>query len=398
MKYLDIEEARLQTLGARHTAVEIAGQPTLWEETYRLFTRHREELHSFVHKSVSAVPARILLCGAGTSAFIGEALAGLFQKISGIDTRAVATTDIVTHPGFYFSGKNILMISFARSGNSPESVKAVELADALCDTVSHLIISCNPQGQLALRGRQGDSYVFLLPPEADDKSLAMTGSFSAMMLSGLLLANLWAGRECAGQVLRLAGAARAIMDRYREDLKNIAAMDFDRAVFLGSGPAAGIARESHLKLQELTDGAVICKFDSFLGFRHGPKAVVTPRTLLVFFLSSHEYVRPYESDLIDAVNHSEKGIFRIAVTEEERPDIDVDLQIVCGDGSARLEEGFLAIAQVVVAQLLGFFKSLHLGLNPDTPSKSGTITRVVEGVRLYPYQQEATNRSAGYGG
>ncbi len=389
MSYLGLQERELAARGARHTAAEIAGQPHLWQATHRLFESRKTALGRFLGKALSPSGVQIILSGAGTSAFIGEALAGLFQKISGIDTRAVATTDIVTHPEFYFSGKAVCLISFARSGNSPESIKAVELADTLCRPVSHLVISCNPNGQLALRAGKGDGFLFLLPPEADDKSLAMTGSFSAMMLSGLLLAHLLAGRDCAGEVARLSGAGMKIRDVYLEDIKKAAALDFDRAVFLGSGPQLAIAREAHLKLQELTDGHVICKYDSFLGFRHGPKAVVTANTLLVFFLSGREYVQSYERDLIDAVNAGEKGILRIAVMEEDVPDIGVDLKIVTGNGAGRLAEGFSAIAQVVVAQMLGFFKSLQLGLSPDSPSKSGTITRVVRGVRLYPYHNQA---------
>ena len=39
----------------------------------------------------------VILTGAGTSAFIGDVLEGPFQQKTGIRTRAVATTDLVTH-------------------------------------------------------------------------------------------------------------------------------------------------------------------------------------------------------------------------------------------------------------------------------------------------------------
>ncbi|MDZ7689924.1 MAG: hypothetical protein U5K69_02005 [Balneolaceae bacterium] len=147
------------------------------------------------------------------------------------------------------------------------------------------MITCNPEGDLAKQTAELQSYRFLMPPEAEDQSLAMTGSFSSMLLAVLLMGRLDELPSLEKAVQQFAERGRALLNEHVESLKKFAELDFTRAVFLGSGPRLGIARESHLKLQELTDGHVVCKYDSFLGFRHGPKAVIDDQTLIVYLFS-----------------------------------------------------------------------------------------------------------------
>ena len=383
--YLGFNENLLKSKGAYYTAKEIAGQPDLWLKTYSTVKSNKEKIQQFLNQCFTDVDLEIILTGAGTSAFIGDVLEGSFQKITGIRTRAIATTDIVTHADQYFlPEKPILLISFARSGNSPESVAAVDLANQFCQKIYHLIITCNPDGALAQKCCSDNCYVFLLPPESDDQSLAMTGSFTAMLLTGVLLSLIDRIDEQYEKVKHLSASAKKVIDGYLEDLNIISEKPFDRAVFLGSGPLRGIACESHLKLQELSDGKVICKYDSFLGFRHGPKAVISGSTLLTFLFSNDNYTHQYEHDLVMAINDGNRGLVRIGIGENVSPEYDLDLVISLNMNHSSFSEEFLGIVGVVPAQILGFLKSLNLGLEPDRPSVSGTITRVVEGVKIYP--------------
>ena len=386
--YLDLSEDRLINMGAIHTAREIQGQPELWLKTWEVVDKQAKSLNEFLDPVLAKTNLEIILVGAGSSAFIGEALQGPIHKNTGRCTKALPTTDLVSHPELYFPVNSpVLMISFARSGNSPESIAAVKWADLLSTEVHHLIITCNAEGILARDTRRKNSFIFVLPPEADDQSLAMTGSFSAMFLAGLLISRLHCLAALKTQVEDLVKYGRIILSDHLVQLRQAAAINFKRAVFLGSGPLQGVARESHLKLQELTDGKVICKHDSYLGFRHGPRAVVDQETLLVFLFSNDPYVRKYELDLVSAIDNGEKGIYRIGIMEKNIEKIKLDLKIVLSANDSRLDEEFLAICSVLPAQILGFFKSLLYGLKPDSPSASGAITRVVQGVQIYPYQK-----------
>lgn len=381
MKFLGYSPEALQAIGGMYTAQEIEQQPDTWVKTMKLFIEKKATIGGFLNNVYRQNNLDIILTGAGTSAFIGKALEGTYTRNSGKRARAVATTDIVTHPEDYIIKDNpTLLISFARSGNSPESVAAVELANKVCKNIYHIFITCNPEGKLAKMKGNDNVLVFLLPPETDDKSLAMTSSFSCMLLSGILFSKVAQASNLEKQVEIMAKYGRTILS-CNEHLKKIASLPFERGVFLGSGPQLGTAQESHLKLQELTDGAVICKHDSCLGLRHGPKAVINEKTLVAFLLSNKEYVSQYEKDLINASNGA-KGLFRLVVGEVIPQGVEADYIISLSD-SIEIEEEFLSVCNIIPAQILGFHKSVALGLKPDAPSKSGAIHRVVQGVTIY---------------
>jgi len=372
-----------KSLEEMHTSNEIFTQPELWGKIYNQILHEEKSISGFLNNSLSEV-SRIILTGAGTSAFIGMSLQGLFSRNLKVHTDAVPTTDLVTHPGNYFFGHEaIMLVSFARSGNSPESTAVTELADKFCRKCFHLIITCDSTGLLANYKSDSPSIKIILPPESNDKGLAMTGSYSGMLLCGYLIARLKDIFNLKPQISILQGYGERILNLYAPKIKEIASMDFRRAVFLGSGPFIGTATESHLKLQELTDGTIICKCDSFLGFRHGPKAVTDEKTLLVYIFSSNKHVQQYERDLVISMNKGKKPLFTIGISEAGVNEINQDLNILLSESGNNLDEELLTVCAILPAQLLGLYKSLALDLNPDSPSEDGSISRVVEGVSIY---------------
>jgi tagatose-6-phosphate ketose/aldose isomerase len=391
MEYLNIQVEDLAEKGALHTAMEIASQPNVWEKTYKRFLEEKEPILQFVQKVWKNDFPYIVLTGAGTSAFIGEALAGSFQKKWRGVSRAVSTTDIITHPENYFvKSRPTLLISFARSGDSPESLSTVMLAREYCNELYELNITCNEHGELAKRGAEKNSYVFLLPEETNDQSLAMTSSFSSMLLAGLLILNISDMEQIEPIIPRVCELGNHILEKYLPDLKKMAETEFERMVFLGSGPLFGIAHESHLKVQELSNGKIICKFDSFLGFRHGPKAVVNDETVVVYLLSNNSYAKLYELDLVRSVNATAAGERSVAIGNGyDENEFQFDLAIHFPEGTDDIPEEFLSVFYILPAQIIGFYKSLSLGLSPDSPSENGAISRVVQGVKIYhPVEKE----------
>ena len=370
-----------------HTKNEIEHQPEMWLKTYKLIESRKEEISSYLKRMVQQ-DVDVILTGAGSSAFVGESVQGVSLEQKGLISRPVAITDLVTHPAQYLSKtKPTLLVSFARSGNSPESIAAIDIVNKYCKTTYHIIITCNAEGRLYLDYEGEDILKVLLPEETNDKSLAMTSSFTSMMLAYNLVFRVDQIQKEKGRVEQLAKSVESVINSSQKEIERLASLDFKRAVFLGSGPLAGIARECHLKLQELTDGQVICKFDTFLGFRHGPKAVIDEQTLLVYLMSNVDYVKPYEIDLINQINHGSKYLGQVLVSmgslqiDELTPNL-----AICFSELEDFPLEYIGIAHVVFGQLLGFYKSLNLGLDPDKPSVSGAISRVVQGVSIYDYQ------------
>lgn len=371
-----------------YTETEIGAQPALWQKVFDLLEQKEKEIKAFISPILEIKDLQIILTGAGSSAFIGEAAEGLIQKNTGCSTKAIPTTDLVTHPDLHFLAHfPTLLISFARSGNSPESLETVKLANDFCKEVYHLVITCNKDGKLAFYAKENNSKAFVvqLPENSNDKSLAMTGSFTSMLLSVLIVSTSKAYREMKPEIVQIIGQGKKLLANYKA-FQQIAQKDFERVVFLGSGPLLGIARECHLKLQELTDGKVICKHDSFLGFRHGPRAVTNENTLLVYLFSPDDHVYNYELDLALSIAKDPRNLECLSIGREENLALNSCLNIELYSGS---EQELYVIPVALVGQLLGLYKSLQVGLNPDNPSVFGAISRVVQGVNIYNYQKNS---------
>lgn len=368
-----------------HTSKEILGQPKLWTDIYNKIRKQEEKIQDFFKRENinTTNNLNIILTGAGSSAFIGEIVQYSFRKAGFKNTNAIPTTDLVTHfTDIVDISKPLLLISFGRSGNSPESIAAIELANKCCNQISHLIISCNNSGELAKKRNKSNTHVFILPPSAEDQGLAMTGSFSGMVLAATIIsdiANLEKHEPIVSKTVRIG---EKILQENSNLLHKISNKDFNRIIFLGDGPLLGCARESHLKVQELSDGICLGKFDSFLGFRHGPKAVVNDKSLLVYLISNEENVIKYQFDLIKQISTQDLGMHSLAIGNSEKINDYVDSYIKI-DELGSLPETFLAIPYILIAQIIGFLKSKNLSLNPDNPSQNGAISRVVEGVNIY---------------
>lgn len=369
-----------------HTWKEIRQQPEMWLRTYDIVSGMKSRIESFVKKYV-AEGYEIILTGAGTSAYIGDALQWVLKGTLLDGARAVATTDIITEADQLFDEQSkVLLVSFARSGNSPESVGAINLVNRTAGKAAHIYITCNEKGQMAVMADKNpdNTLLLLLPPETNDLSLAMTSSYSSMYLACAMVANIERIEEHKGQIEAVSAATAAALDKYEGSIRDMAGRSFNRAVFLGSGELMGVAEESRLKLQELTDGTVMCAFDSFLGFRHGPKAVINKDTLIVYLLSEEPATQRYEYDLIRQIkaNNTIAGYVGVSQSKPAIEEDYFDLNIIIGI-PAEVKRCYKSVSYVVAAQLLGFYKALDLKRSPDNPSVSGNISRVVEGVTIY---------------
>lgn len=371
------------SIESSNTYKEIFQQPEVWRSTYDIILNKKIEISTFLSKYYSD-DVKILFTGAGTSSFIGNIMSFILPKYNIYSVQSAPTTDITTHPNTFFNKNNsYILVSLARSGNSPESIAAYNLANEICGkNIAHIVITCNAEGELAKKAENENVLLLVLPPETNDKALAMTSSFSSMLFSCMMLLDIENLEEKKYDVYLLCEKAKNLLNEYAGQLKEIADMNFERAVFLGSGERRGIAEECHLKLQELTDGKIVCMFDTYLGFRHGPKAVLNDKTILIYLISPEEDVFRYEKDLISQINQQINPVAQIYVSSKKIKieNVKFDLEIVSEPDD---ETTYDVLLQVIVGQLLGMYKSKQLGLDPDSPSASGMISRVVEGVTIY---------------
>jgi tagatose-6-phosphate ketose/aldose isomerase len=391
MAKLGRSEAELQALGAIWTAREIAQQPAMLRKTHAALVPARTALERFLHPLVHGPGTRVILVGAGTSGFIGECLApylathlatSLGARL-GRRVEAIATTDLICAPRLYLERDTpTLLVSFARSGNSPESIAAVDLAEKLVDDIRHLAITCNRDGALACNiDVLANGHVILLPEETHDRSFAMTSSFTCMMYAGL--AALCGTDAMAPRLDRIAQAMETVIAEQAGAMRALAGKGHERVVYLGSYVFKGLAREAALKLLELTDGRMIAVHDSPLGFRHGPKTIANERTLVVMFLSNDRYTRRYDLDLLEEIRREGRDVLAICGRHEGLP-AGIDRIVVPAMGDA--QDIDLLIPFIAAPQIFAFEQAISRGLSPDNPNVSGTVNRVVQGVRIHPLE------------
>ena len=387
-KLLGLEISRLEDCSGLNTAKEIIQQPDTWRESIKNLIKNKIEIKSFIDSFLSKKEFRIILTGAGTSAFAGEVCEPYLTSLLNKRVEAIATTDLVASPKSYFI-KDIptLLVSFARSGNSPESVHAVNLASQLVDDLYQIVITCNENGKLAKNTVNDEkSLLLLMPPQTNDLGFAMTSSFTTMVLNAMAVFNINNIENFSSDVDKLSNSVNDFIENNIEKVTSLSNEDFERIVYLGSSTSKGIARESALKVLELTAGKVNASYDTPLGFRHGPKSVVDDETVSVIYISNDEYTRKYDLDLAKEMLAHKKNDKVVIVGDNIEEDIlnKADYVFNVENINYNVENKvLLPLQQIIFGQMLSFLKSVNLGITPDNPCPTGEVNRVVQGVILH---------------
>jgi len=367
--------------GYYHTLREICQQPVTWLDTSVRVAGNLERLRAIVAESgLTAKRGALIFTGSGSSFYAGECLGLTLQRELAVPVHAVPAGLILTHPETALPPReNCLVVSLARSGDSPESTAVVDLLDELYPGVRHIIITCNRNGRLAAFRRDDPGCATLVLDDATcDRSLVMTSSFSNLVWAGRSLGLLQSPAMYQGRTEALVAAAKQLLARKSGEIAAFGRQTFRSVLYLGSGVRLGSARESALKMLEMTAGQVVTFAETYLGVRHGPLAAVQPDTLVVCFLSSDPLVRAYELDVIGELTQKKLGLRKVIVGEQVPVDIGQPQDHVIDYGTGvGLGDETLPMLDVLVGQLLAFFRCLSLGLRPDAPSREDVINRVV---------------------
>ena len=387
---LNYTKEELLELGAEITTREIYQQPDVWKEAFEAYQAKREEIAAFLQDIADRHDyIKVILTGAGTSAYVGDTLVPYFKEV--YDERkwnfnAIATTDIVANPETYLK-KDVatVLVSFARSGNSPESVATVDLAKALVDDLYQVTITCAAEGKLALQAHGDDRNLLLLQPAAsNDAGFAMTSSFTSMMLTALLVFDPTEFAVKAQRFEVVSSLARKVLDN-AADVKELVDLDFNRVIYLGAGPFFGLAHEAQLKILELTAGQVATMYESPVGFRHGPKSLINEDTVVLVFGTTTDYTRKYDLDLVREVA-GDQIARRVVLLSDQAFGLENVKEVALGCGGV-LNDIYRVFPYIVYAQLFALLTSLKVENKPDTPSPTGTVNRVVQGVIIHDYQK-----------
>ena len=387
--FIELPEDEQKTRGLFFTPREIAQQPDTWMTTLRIFQANQKRICDFldlagVRAALEQRPV-VMLIGAGTSDYIGHALELLLRQKWGCEVSTVASTDLLPSLEEYVvPGRRYLWISFSRSGDSPEGVAVLQQAIQLYPSVVHLVVTCNARARMAeiCKGSKRACLV-VLDDAVNDRSLAMTSSFTNMVVMGQCLASAWSIEEYSKVVAQLVRAGHDLLSRAAEEARRIASRGFSRVCFIGTGPLASVAEESALKVLEMTAGQVQAMSETVLGLRHGPMAALDSQTLFLCFVSGNDRRAKYASDLLREIG--EKGIVggRVAVGPASAM---AEIAPYCDSYIAvedNIDDAYRPVVDVIFGQMLGLYYSVAHDLKPDSPSPDGVINRVVQKFRIY---------------
>jgi tagatose-6-phosphate ketose/aldose isomerase len=387
---LALPDEEKSSRGLLHTPAEIAQQPSTWPSTFELFQERRAEIRDFlraarIQREADSRPT-VFLVGAGTSDYIGRSLTQLLRRLWQCEVIAVPSTDLLTNlQDWLVPGSRYLWISFSRSGESPEGIAVLQRALKTHPDIHHLIVCCNAQGRM-LRETAGCKQVLGIPlPDAiQDRGLAMTSSFSNMVIFGQCLANIANPSAFQSILDQLVESGKKFLEMAAESAADLARGPFKKACFVGSGPLKAVAKESALKLLELTSGKTQAMSESALGLRHGPMAALDDETLFVAFLSGEQTIQKYEISLLEEIGRKRLVKSRVVVCQSPTTQLRAHAdQVLALKTSGALPDDYRPPLDVIFGQLLGLFFSMRWNLKPDNPSPSGAISRVVQNVLIH---------------
>ncbi len=383
-------EQELTELGAQITTAEIKQQPELWRDTFNIYQSNKDAIEQFLAEAremANGQRVSVVFTGAGTSDYVGDTCAPYLRHAGNTDVfdfKPIASTDIVSDPaGFLRAEDPTILVSFARSGNSPESLAAVEIAGKFVKNIKFLNITCAPEGKLAVESADDPRALTLLIPRANDKGFAMTGSYSCMTLLSTLIFDVSSDEQKKAWIEQAALMGEEVVSREAE-IADFLSGDFNRVTYLGSGSFVGLAQEAQLKILELAHGLVATSWDSCMGYRHGPKSFVDDKTLVFVFMNNNEYTRQYDLDILNEIDGDGIAAKTIAVQQDGATSFEHTAFTFAGRDA--LPEGYLALPFVMVAQVISLLNSVRVNNTPDTPSPSGTVNRVVKGVTIHPFE------------
>jgi len=387
--FVELPITEQKTRGLLFTPREIAQQPHTWTRTLEIFQQHQARICGFLEQAglrneLEQRPV-VMLVGAGTSDYIGHALELLLRQKWGCEVSACASTDLLPNIEDYIvARRKYLWISFSRSGDSPEAVAVVEQAIKLYPHIAHMVVTCNAQARMIAVCEQAEhACVVVLDDAVNDRSLAMTSSFTNMIVMGHCLAHAWSIEEYAEIAERLVRVGQDFLQCAEKEAHRASSLGFSRVCMVGAGSLASVASESALKVLEMTAGQVKTMSQTVLGLRHGPMAALDSETLFVCFVSGDGRRARYAADLLREIGQKGIAAERIAVglsatRAEIEPHCESYLSI-----DVDVADSYRPILDVIFGQLLGLYCSVARDLKPDSPSPGGVISRVVQKFRIY---------------
>ncbi len=345
----------------QHTLREILSQPGCWNTCLEKLATSAE-LRAAIQ--MARPGAEWIFVGCGTSYYLAQAAASSFNHLE-LPARAVPASDLLLYPDLTLhAGRDYVPVVISRSGLTSEAVRAAQMLEKV-HNLRTIAITCADGQPL-----EASCSVTLKLLDADEQSTVMTRSFTSMLLGLQYAGAIVSGNNVFRRaLLELAPQVEPLLKDIPQGMRLFAeSRSFSDFVFLAQGPLFGIASECMLKVTESS-----CSYAQVfhsLEFRHGPKSIAGPETLITFLMSETSYAA--EVELLEEMKGLGAATMVIANRVDDRAQRASDFAIELGLQSPEFAR---LAAYAIGGQLYGVYYGIEKGLNPDSPKN---LTRVVE--------------------
>ena len=339
------------------TLQEILEQPEAWAAALERFEADAPRVDRLFEREPRD---EVVFTGCGSSYYLSMTAASVFQQFTGLRAKAVPASEILQFPeGVFAQDSSPLLVAASRSGTTTETLRAAK--GVARQGIPILCLTCAARSPLA---RQAD--LALCSPRGREKSVVMTKSFSSLLLLGLLLAAQRAGDAGLRRELhRLPALGRRVLKIALPLMRDVGTAA-SRFVFLGAGPAHGIAWEAMLKLTEMAQRPAVAYHP--LEFRHGPIAAAGPGTVAVLF--GTEGGKRMEKALVRDLRR--QGVSVVALGDDWSM-AEAETGVALGAG---LSDAARSVLYLPFAQLLAYHRAVGAGLDPDRPQHLSSVVRL----------------------
>jgi glucosamine--fructose-6-phosphate aminotransferase (isomerizing) len=346
-----------------HTLRETLSQPAMWAETFMQLDTAKTVDRLAAHFSAEQ-PWLFVACG--SSYYLSQLVCSIWSRNFSFRCTAVPASEFLFAPeGILRSSGAKQIVFISRSGETTEVIRAAEVLKNRVD-VRTLGVTCNATSRLD----ELCAHMSTLP-WADEKSTVMTRSFTSILLFFQLLGDRISGggnAQLSAALKELPAFAQPWLDANADRIRKfITKRKFADFVFLGQGAHYWLAQEAALKITEMS--ASYAQAYHSLEFRHGPRSIAGPQTLITFFLS--DAADAEESLLVQELKALKAATLVVVNRATSQLKASGDLLI---ELSTSLPEFARFAVTAIPAHLLGTEVGLHKGLDPDAPKN---LTRAV---------------------
>lgn len=323
-----------------HTGREISSQVEAWQDAHTAVHLATSDLQSLWQQGEYD---SVIFTGCGSTHYLAMSAAGLFQRATGVISRAVPCSELLLHPTLVYGARKTLLVTISRSGATSETVQAAEKFKTNFQS-DIIVISCYDDKPL-----NDFATINLAARAGQEISIAQTRSFSSMLVMAEGLALAASGNPLPPQ---FSSTLSAQVDAMHTRALEYADPDrYQRVFYLGSGALYGLACEAMLKMKEMS----LTSAEAFhpMEFRHGPKSMVDDQTLIIGLLNAHTYTAEI------AVMNEMRALGATVVTLSEDAQTDIVLE-----GNKQRPS---IVHYLPFLQWLAYLRAVNKGLNPDAP-------------------------------